>query len=199
MEKKNMVFLSVIAVATLLTAVVGTTFSFFTATADPDEENAPTNSTVTTATLGVTYAQQGEVNLQNIVPGELTGNEFIFSVTNSSQVSTAYTLVWDVETVDFAGQPSAKDLKYEILKCNDDQICKDTTSLQAATALPTETGEVEIPSAQAETVDALDTNYYKVIISFEDTGVAQNDMQGKNFAGLIKVGAAAQDVSSLSK
>ena len=32
MEKKNMVFLSVIAVATLLTAVVGTTFSFFTAT-----------------------------------------------------------------------------------------------------------------------------------------------------------------------
>ena len=39
MEKKNMVFLSVIAVATLLTAVVGTTFSFFTATATPDSNS----------------------------------------------------------------------------------------------------------------------------------------------------------------
>ena len=198
MEKKNMVFLSVIAVATLLTAVVGTTFSFFTATATPDEENAPTNSTVTTASLGVTYAQEGEVNLQNIVPGTLSSNEFIFSVTNSSQVSTAYTLVWNVTKADFAGQPSAKDLKYEVLKCTDGATCASTTSLQAATPLPTTTGETAIPSAQAETVGSLATNYYKVKITFEDTGVEQNDMQGKNFAGLIKVGAAAQDVSSLS-
>ena len=156
------------------------------------------DSTVTTATLGVTYAQQGEVNLQNIVPGALSNNEFIFSVTNSSQVTTAYTLVWDVTKVDFAGQPSAKDLKYEVLKCTDGQSCTETSSLQAATALPTTTGETAIPSAQAETVGSLATNYYKVRITFEDTGVAQNDMQGKNFAGLIKVGAAAQDVDSLS-
>ena len=31
MEKKNVIFLSVIAVATLLTAVIGTTFAYFTA------------------------------------------------------------------------------------------------------------------------------------------------------------------------
>ena len=37
MEKKNVIFLSVIAVATLLTAVVGTTFAYFTATVTGNE------------------------------------------------------------------------------------------------------------------------------------------------------------------
>ena len=85
MEKKNMVFLSVIAVATLLTAVVGTTFSFFTATVSPDDDNPAQNTTITTPTLGITYAQEGTINMTNVVPGA-ADKSFIFSVTNGSDV-----------------------------------------------------------------------------------------------------------------
>ena len=52
MDKKNTVFLSVIAVATLLTAVVGTTFAYFTA---QDDGNATGNGMdITTAKMEVT-------------------------------------------------------------------------------------------------------------------------------------------------
>lgn len=53
MEKKNTVLLTVIAVATLLVAVVGATFAYFTATTTP-EGNAGTIDTTTTKVSGVT-------------------------------------------------------------------------------------------------------------------------------------------------
>ena len=46
MEKKNVVFLTVLAVATLLTAVVGTTFAYFTATVQGN--GSATTTTITT-------------------------------------------------------------------------------------------------------------------------------------------------------
>lgn len=50
MEKKNTVLLTVIAVATLLVAVVGATFAYFTATTTP--EGAGTANTSTTTQIG---------------------------------------------------------------------------------------------------------------------------------------------------
>lgn len=196
MEKKNMVFLSVIAVATLLTAVVGTTFSFFTAQATPDPEKPVQNTTVTTPTLGITYAQEGTINMENVVPGA-ADQSFIFSVTNSANVPTTYNLVWQSVSTTITGtEASAKDLTYKIEKCSDGATCKSATALQAATKLPITNGA--IPSANAEVVAANGTNYYKVTVSFADTGLEQNDMQGKSFSGQIVVGAAAQDASGLT-
>ena len=42
MDKKNVVFLTVLAVATLLTAVVGTTFAYFTASTQAGTRTATT-------------------------------------------------------------------------------------------------------------------------------------------------------------
>ena len=50
MEKKQTILLTVIAVATLLVAVVGATFAYFTASTAPDGNASPGN--VTTATVG---------------------------------------------------------------------------------------------------------------------------------------------------
>ena len=197
MEKKNMVFLSVIAVATLLTAVVGTTFSFFTATVSQDEDSPAQNTTVTTPILGVTYAQDGQINMQNIVPGA-EDKSFIFSVTNSSDVSTTYNLIWSDVTGNISGEEeSSKDLTYKIEKCSDGASCASPTPLQAATPL-TKTLST-IPSANAEVVAGSATNYYKVTIHFERTEENQDDMQGKTFTGKIVVGSAAQDASGLGQ
>lgn len=51
MEKKNTVLLTVIAVATLLVAVVGATFAYFTATTTSDNNNGG-SADVTTTTVG---------------------------------------------------------------------------------------------------------------------------------------------------
>ena len=62
MEKKNVIFLSVIAVATLLTAVIGTTFAYFTANFTVSNKQNAT-STVTTKTLsGVTITLGNKIS-----------------------------------------------------------------------------------------------------------------------------------------
>ncbi len=70
MEKKNMVLLTVIAVATLLVAVVGATFAYFTATANP---SGSAEATVTTNKLdgaNVTFASEGKLQMLDY-PGGL--------------------------------------------------------------------------------------------------------------------------------
>ena len=60
MEKKNMVLLTVIAVATLLVAVVGATFAYFTATSTTSGNETTTSATTAQlATLSWTAEDTG--------------------------------------------------------------------------------------------------------------------------------------------
>ena len=195
MEKKSMVFLSVIAVATLLTAVVGTTFSFFTATVNQSDDNPAQTTTVTTPVLGITYAQEGQITMENVVPGT-EDKTFIFSVNNKTSIPTTYNLIWSEVTGNITGsEASSKDLTYKIDKCTDGASCTKTTPVQTATPLTNKLSE--IAGAKTEVVAGNDTNYYKVTVHFERTSVNQNDMQSKNFSGKIVVGSAAQNTGSL--
>lgn len=68
MEKKNVIFLSVIAVATLLTAVIGTTFAYFTANFTVSNNNAV--NSVKTKKLASTNIAIGEaINSTTAYPG----------------------------------------------------------------------------------------------------------------------------------
>lgn len=70
MEKKNTILLTVIAIATLLVAVVGATFAYFTAqvTSDKADENNQTN--VTTAAFASAAMDMGDkVTATDIAPG----------------------------------------------------------------------------------------------------------------------------------
>lgn len=195
MEKKNMVFLSVIAVATLLTAVVGTTFSFFTATATPEDEKDYQNTTVNTATLGVVYAQEGAINLANAVPGA-TAN-YTLSVHNTSSVAIDFNLVWKNVTNTIAAADTDGDVTYKIESCGTDSSCASSpTVVQAETKLP-EAGAETITGASRLTISPGATNYYRVTVTIKDTGAQQNNLQGKSFSGQVKIGAAAQSGATL--
>ena len=76
MEKKNVVFLTVLAIATLLTAVVGTTFAYFTASLTNDNGNqTPVN--VTTQTMpNITVEAAGTGTEGTILPGWV-GYEYV--------------------------------------------------------------------------------------------------------------------------
>ena len=92
MEKKNVVFLTVLAVATLLTAVVGTTFAYFTATVT--NTNTPTASSITTADkLGITYDDGTTINGALIKPGWAKSKTI--TVTNTGNVDLDFTIGFD--------------------------------------------------------------------------------------------------------
>ena len=89
MEKKNVVFLTVLAIATLLTAVVGTTFAYFTATVT--NKTTPTSTTVTTANaVSVEYDDGAQINLTNAVPGAYATKTF--KVTNKGTDEVTYSI-----------------------------------------------------------------------------------------------------------
>ena len=195
MEKKNMVFLSVIAVATLLTAVVGTTFSFFTATATPEDQKDYKDTTINTATLGVVYAQDSAINLANAVPGA-TAN-YTLSVHNNGNVAIDFNLVWKNVTNTIAAVDTAGDVTYKIESCGTDASCASSpTVVQAETKLP-EAGSETITGASRLTISAGATNYYRVTVTIKETNAQQNNLQGKSFSGQVQIGAAAQSGGTL--
>ena len=72
MEKKNVIFLSVIAVATLLTAVIGTTFAYFTASVTTDN-SGNSNTTVKTKTIAGAVMDMGsKIEATGVYPGYKT-------------------------------------------------------------------------------------------------------------------------------
>ena len=161
MEKKNVIFLSVIAVATLLTAVVGTTFAYFTATVIGNQ--SANNVTVSTDTLAVTYAQTSSISVANWVPGKSAAMRF--TVANSSKNDTKFNLVWNKGVTNtIADAADAKDITYTLYSCTGAEDATCTTKLVTAAQLPAANAAstTAIPEAAALTVKANGTNYYKL-------------------------------------
>jgi len=99
MEKKNVVFLTVLAIATLLTAVVGTTFAYFTATVT--NKTTPTTTTLTTAdAIEVEYDDGAQINLPSILPGTYATKTF--TVENKGSGEVTYSISWTDITNQFA-------------------------------------------------------------------------------------------------
>lgn len=93
-NKGNMVLLTIIAVATLLVAVVGATFAYFSATMDGSESS--TTIEVTSGTLSVEYADNAKIGFTNPGVGELAAaKEFTTTgvVTGSSNLNYEASLV----------------------------------------------------------------------------------------------------------
>ena len=151
MEKKNVIFLSVIAVATLLTAVVGTTFAYFTATVSGNQ--SANNVTVSTDTLAVTYAQTSSISVANWVPGKSAAMRF--TVANSSKNDTKFNLVWNKGVTNtIADAADAKDITYTLYSCTGAEDATCTTKLVTAAQLPAANAAstTAIPEAAALTV-----------------------------------------------
>ena len=68
MEKKNTILLTVIAIATLLVAVVGATFAYFTASVTTTNEN-PTTTVNTKKMASATMKVSGDVDPKEAYPG----------------------------------------------------------------------------------------------------------------------------------
>ena len=116
MEKKNVVFLTVLAVATLLTAVVGTTFAYFTATVSGN--NSAQTTTITTANnLGITFSDGADISDSNIVPGWKSPTSKTITVTNNGDATVNYQIDWiNVNNTFSKGTSNSDDFVYSLTK-----------------------------------------------------------------------------------
>ena len=185
MEKKNVVFLTVLAVATLLTAVVGTTFAYFTATVTGND--TATETSIKTATLGVTYSDGAQVTGTNIVPG-WTATKTI-SVENTSNVDVTYSIFWTNITNEFVNDTNPT------TNASEENFYYSVTSSSTDNSSPAATvsGNVAMPDAPVSPaankvafVDSVDLkagakHTYEITMTFKEAGYAQDDNQNKQF------------------
>ena len=212
-----MVLLTVIAVATLLVAVVGATFAYFTA-----QSTTTGNSTTTSATTRELAALSWTAGTDkgespSVYPGYMAYQSYELAATGKG--SANYKLTLDA-TVDegFNAMEEQKDLTYSIYKTttakptyttlfqpgNEDvQTAGNTTTYKITGASfndssltpviedqPLTTGSDQTIVANAS-INAGSTEYYVLVINFHDNGAAQNDLQGKAFSASLKLTAIA--------
>ena len=126
MDKKNTVLLTVIAVATLLVAVVGATFAYFSANVS---EVNKTETTLKAAELGITFTGTQEITGEGIQPGWTADK--VFTVENTSD----YDMTFDINFTKVVNNFSRTgDLTYsmvaEYTASNNDDVTVGTTKVQ---------------------------------------------------------------------
>ena len=194
MEKKNVIFLSVIAVATLLTAVIGTTFAYFTAQVGGDAGNG---MDITTAKMEVTYAQSSTISIDKLIPGQAI-DPMKFTVTNTGGSAVDFNLAWTGVTKSWAAQDfswtkggSDDDITYTLKSC--DSTYATCEVIHAASILPAADGVIN--TTKTLTLNSGSTGnvgYYMLEVTFKDTGAAQDALQGQSFTGKVVVNSAVQ-------
>lgn len=99
-EKGNFILLMVLAIATLLVAVVGATFAYFGATMSNEGES--TTIEVTSGTLSIEYEDNSKINNGSVASGSVIA-EKTFSVTGSLTGSSnlSYQLSLNVNKNDY--------------------------------------------------------------------------------------------------
>lgn len=212
MDKKQTVFLSVIGVATLLTAVVGATFAYFSASATGDAQTV----TVTTTNLaGLTFS--GDVDLDTntdvypgwkavqkltVLPNGSAGAKGAFKLTLTPTVDAAfgswikYTVYRTTATAgdSIAVNPTSTDVindngKFSVNYTLDytGDINTDASKKIVATSVLSGSTPIVIEAKREYTVGNVADEYYVVYEFINDPAVEQNAAMGKTFTASASV------------
>jgi hypothetical protein len=179
MEKKNVILLLVIGVATLVTAVVGTSLAYFTATVSGTGKA----TTVTAASgLTVTYTDGSQILASNVIPG-WTGTKTI-TVKNNAPTAITYGVSWASVTNTYVDSTASTTTgTHPLVSEFYYNYKKNSGTVSANTALPTAAGA--IISGQSLASGATDT--YVFNFAFVNLGTNQNANQTKSFSGTFQI------------
>lgn len=193
--KNNTVMLTIIGIATLLIAVVGATFAYFSAQVsglDKQQEDV-----IKSATVGTTFIGGAEVTAANIYPKEEAWGTKVFSITSNSStgVTTSYniSLVIDANDSPDGVTPNktfeSGALSYTLTGTESGASTAGTlassdgaiTELSAGKSILL--GTATINGNAGKTV----TQEYTLNFFFKDTGKDQNANQGAQFKAHIVI------------
>lgn len=192
-ERKNVIFLTVVAIATLLVAVVGATFAYFSTTVQSNitgNQNKVDVGTAKLASSTIVFAASGDkIDLQNAIPGSSANTSF--TITNNSDIDLSYDVSWkdvtsnfnekDADYEGYAPSTQADELKYKV-SCT---ATKEGSSQESKEETAPLTGTAPILSNQK--IKAGDTATCTVTVNFIETNENQNYNQGRTFTGTINV------------
>ena len=179
------IFLSVVGIATLLVAIVGATFAYFSITVTGND--TASSITVTTAKLGnVTYTDGSDlIQVTDIYPGWTDSKTFTIATAAGTDASAEiqYQVVLRSTTVTLsaaAASTSAFIYDFSGTATGSGTVATSTTDQN----MPTTAGDVVLGSG---TLKGVDTHTYTFALELVEKSVAQNDLQGLTYAGIIQV------------
>lgn len=179
----NTVLLTVIGVATLLVALVGATFAYFSATIS----NASQESVIITTASPVGLEYLGStITLDNAIPGNT--NTGTFTVTNpaSSTVAQTYDLTLVIDKNEFTTTDGADQLEIKITSAG-------TTTMQTIVGSPFNLTDGAATTGQTykfvddQRIAIGETQTYTVTVTFKELGTTQDYNQGKSFQAHIEI------------
>ncbi len=200
MEKKNTILLTVIAIATLLVAVVGATFAYFTAQVTPVDDEAKRTTTVKTYVLPSAKMTMGdEITSADLYPGGKIARSLVINgeCTADSCESVKATIEVTASKISAFKTGEQQDVEWKLYKSNGTAIsCTNAPTVSADgkyTSTPTCTGldsyTSETPALTSDTdgtltkditVDANTNDTYYLVLEYKDNG-DQNAQQGLDF------------------
>ena len=173
MEKKNTILLTIIAIATLLVAVVGATFAYFTAQVTTDNQNNNQTTVETAALVNASMNMGDKIEVANALPGfqtfktiDIKGSCKFDDATKCTDVNTVITLTAGEDITSFVptgvtdgtshvkytlykkdnnSTSANKDAKINCTNINDDGSHKNTNMSENITQTG-EDGTTQVPS-----------------------------------------------------
>lgn len=203
--KNNTVMLTIIGIATLLIAVVGATFAYFSATLTGT--NNEKEYTVRSATVGTEFNGGADITATGIYPKEEAWGTKTFSIktTSTKGVSTKYRIALVIDDNDTTADTTISDGAGHIKRFQANALSYTLTASEANAAtegiMPTAT-ETQIADPSQDIVfgeatiygnDAVEvTQTYTLSMFFKDTGTDQNANQGAQFKAHISISEITQ-------
>jgi len=189
MERKHTVFLTIIAVATLLVAVVGATFAYFSVGVSGTGTTASSQVVFKTANVGITYDTGTELVLgadsAGVVPG--ANGTLTFTVVNTGEVEMTYAINWE-SIVNTFSTSHPEELIYSLTSTGTGAATVANTNMPLNGTTPTIASNIAIAAGA--------THSYTLRAEFVETSSEQNYNQGKMFSG--KIGVVVNAVSASS-
>lgn len=203
--KNNTVMLTIIGIATLLIAVVGATFAYFSATLTGT--NNEKEYTVRSAIVGTEFNGGADITATGIYPKEEAWGTKTFSIktTSTKGVSTKYRITLVIDDNDTTADTTISDGAGHIKRFQANALSYTLTASEANAAtegiMPTAT-ETQIANPSQDIVfgeatiygnDAVEvTQTYTLSMFFKDTGTDQNANQGAQFKAHISISEITQ-------
>lgn len=203
-EKKgngNTVLLTVIGVATLLVALVGATFAYFSATIT---NNAKESVIITTAApIGLEYLGE-TLSLPNAVPGDTKDGTFTVENPSTSKVSQTYDLDLIVDANGFSTAYQANNGRAQesgdaallaeqlVLTISGESNGTNTPSVLKSGKFNMTNGTTPLTDEQGKIVDDQliapgEKHTYSINVNFKELNIPQDANQGQSFQAHIEI------------
>lgn len=178
-NNRNRIVLLILGVATVLIALIGATFAYFTSVINSPKGNQSITVT-TTEVQGVTYTASDPLTLVDALPGDHSQTTFSISNPNST-ASVKYGLKLVVDVDNFVNTEGNNQL---VVTISGGQLTGNMTFDLTDGASVVGTSK---SIADDITLAAGSNDQYTVRVDFFDTQDVQNTNQKKSFAGHIEV------------